>query len=76
MTPEKRKDVVLPPGTYVAEAAWGNCKVCGGWRDLRCGACFTCSDQVAGELVAPGIHKLWDKLRPQNTWFYREDGNG
>lgn len=45
----------------------GHCKVCGSYKDLRMGACFKCSDQVAGKPI-PGGHELWDSKNPENRW--------
>jgi len=59
---------------YVSIAQMGNCMICGEHQDLRCGACFDCSDKVSGELVRPGVHKLWETNNPLNEWFYYEDG--
>jgi hypothetical protein len=56
------------PDAYVSMAMIGNCKVCGTRQDLRCGACFDCSDKVAGEPIQGG-HRLWEKAKPQNFWF-------
>lgn len=66
-------DITIPDGSYVSEAAMGNCKVCGEWQDLRCGACFDCAALVMGRLIEPGVHELWERSRPQNKWFYREE---
>ena len=61
---------VWPEGTYVTMAEMGYCKVCGHHKDLRCGACFTCANQVAGKPI-PGGHELWDKRNPNNRWKVR-----
>lgn len=53
------------------------CSICHQPKDLRFGVCFTCADQVGGELVADGpagrrTHRLWDSRNPANTWFVKE----
>lgn len=55
------------PDAYVAIEQWGDCKVCGNYRDLRCGACFECSSKVNGEPIMGG-HKLWEAENPDNFW--------
>ena len=62
-----------PP--YVSIAQIGNCKICGEEKDLRCGACFQCMAQVAGEKVSATTHKLWDSKDPPNIWYYSETGH-
>lgn len=62
-------------GTYVSIAMHGNCKVCGGYNDLRMGACFDCSDHVEGEKISPTTHRLWDSRNPKNEWFCSEKGH-
>ena len=34
------------PNSYVSHAQFADCMVCGEHKDLRCGACFSCSDKV------------------------------
>ena len=63
---------IFPADAYVAFAQWGNCKVCGRHQDLRMGACFKCSDQVAGKKI-PGGHELWDSKNPDNRWQVKAD---
>lgn len=58
---------MFPPDAYVAMAQWGDCKVCGRHQDLRMGACFKCSDRVAGKPI-PGGYELWDQDNPENRW--------
>lgn len=60
-----------PP--YVAMACFGNCKVCGRYQDLRCGACFACADRVAGKVLTTGadgtvVHRLWSVDNPDIVW--------
>ncbi len=50
-------------GTFVEEAMEGDCNVCGRRRCLYYGACFDCSNKVAGRPI-PGGHELWEKDRP------------
>lgn len=57
----------IPNDAYVAIAQHGTCRVCGGFEDLRCGACFNCSEYVDGHEI-PGGHELWDKRNPENRW--------
>lgn len=48
----------------------GDCMICKKREDLRCGACFTCSDQVSGEPLKSGKgHRLWETKNPDNTWY-------
>jgi len=54
-------------GTYVSIEQWGNCKVCGQYKDLRYGSCFHCSDFVDGKEI-PGGHELWDSRNPTVRW--------
>lgn len=61
--------------TYVSMAQMGNCKVCGDYQDLRCGACFDCSSKVTGEQISEHTHKLWETDNPTNFWFYSENHN-
>ena len=56
------------PNSYVSFAKTGNCMVCGNLEDLRCGSCFHCSSNVDGEKIKGG-HRLWQKDRPENTWY-------
>lgn len=58
--------------TYKVRANIIICKLCGKKKDCRCGTCFDCSQFVAGELVTPGVHRLWDSRNPVNSWYYRE----
>lgn len=60
---------------YVSIAQHGICHICGSHEDLRCGVCWGCSDQVAGEEVSPGVHRLWDSRNPRNEWFYSDSGH-
>jgi len=53
---------------YVASAKFGDCMVCGEYKDLRCGACFHCSDKVKGMKIKGG-HKLWQADKPSNVWY-------
>lgn len=55
------------PDAYVAIQQMGHCQCCGKWQDLRCGACFTCSDHVDGKKI-PGGHELWDTRNPIKRW--------
>ena len=57
---------------YVSVAKWGDCKRCGVYQDLRCGACFKCADKIAGKNHGCGIHELWDKDSPSNRWLVME----
>lgn len=57
---------------YAAMAQTGTCQVCGKEADLRYGACFSCCDQVDGEYLGGGQHKLWDSKNPSNVWFVSE----
>lgn len=66
-TPEQR--------TYVVIEQVGDCRICGQRKDLRCGVCFQCSDQVRGERISPTTHRLWDSANPRNEWFYSEIGH-
>jgi len=59
---------VVVSDTYVSRAQVAGCMICGNTEDLRCGACFTCADQVSGKRVAKG-HKLWDSNNPDNIWY-------
>jgi len=56
------------PDAYIAFRKIGDCMICGKREDLRCGACFQCADQVAGEQIKGG-HRLWDSMNPKNTWY-------
>jgi hypothetical protein len=56
---------------YVSFAQVGKCRVCGERRDLRCGACFACSEFVDGTKI-PGGHELWDRRDPNNRWKVRD----
>ena len=60
---------------YVSITQMGDCKICGQHKDLRCGACFDCADQVAGEKISDTTHKLWDSKNPTNVWYYSETGH-
>jgi hypothetical protein len=60
---------------YVSIAQIGLCKVCGNEDDLRFGACFDCSDFVAGERISQTTHRLWDSRNPTNEWFASETHN-
>ena len=56
------------PGAILSFERIGNCMVCGGLHDLRCGSCFECCSKVDGEPVKGG-HRLWQKDKPENTWY-------
>lgn len=53
---------------YVSGPNIGACQRCGFREDRRMGACFDCSPFVDGEYLGDGVHKLWDKTRPDNVW--------
>lgn len=59
------------PNSYIAFEKMGDCMICGERKDLRCGACFQCSSQIAGEKIKGG-HRLWDSKNPDNTWYVGE----
>ena len=61
----------LPDDDYVAMVQNGYCKVCGPFKDLRCGACYQCAPQVGGRPDGQGGHILWDSKKPTNTWRVR-----
>lgn len=61
------KAMEIPPGCYVSMAEIGHCKVCGAWKDLRMGACFTCCPKVTGQKIDGG-HELWEIENPTNKW--------
>lgn len=60
----------FPDDAYVSVAMMGDCRVCGVRQDLRCGACFHCSDQVDGKKIEGG-HLLWDTKNPKNQWIVK-----
>jgi len=53
---------------YISRQQVADCMICGEKKDLRLGACFECSSQVAGERRPKG-HKLWDSKNPDNSWY-------
>lgn len=57
---------------YVVRANIATCNICGEQKDIRCGACFSCSSFVNGAPVRPGVHKLWDRRNPANFWYEYE----
>ena len=59
----------MPKDGYVAVGMEGHCRMCGKLSDLRCGSCWNCAVHVAGEMVSPGVHRLWDSRNPSNTWL-------
>lgn len=63
--------IIFPDKVYVSQAEMGYCKVCGNWKDLRCGSCEPCCKNVAGKPLKDGGHKLWDNRNPKNYWFIR-----
>lgn len=65
----------MNPDVYVSIRQIANCRICGVRQDLRCGACFNCTDRVTGEKVSDISHKLWDIQNPSNFWFYSQNGN-
>lgn len=60
---------------YVSIEQIGNCKICLREKDLRCGVCWDCCDQVSGEKISNTTHKLWDSQNPINVWYYDEVGH-
>lgn len=53
----------LPDDVLVVSETWGNCNVCGKYRDLMYGACFTCADWVKSD-----GKEAWDVRRPHIRW--------
>ena len=60
---------------YVSIAQMGDCRICGQYADLRCGACWDCMGRVSEEKVSETTHRLWDSENPRNEWFYSESGH-
>lgn len=63
---------------YVIKNHFGDCRICGKHKDLRCGACFNCAKRVNGEKFGTDangleVHKLWDQDNPTNSWLIRID---
>lgn len=54
---------------YISGPNMGPCQRCGFLEDRRMGACFECSAFVDGEPLGDGVHKLWDRTNPSNTWI-------
>ena len=48
---------------------FGDCRLCGEYKDLRMGCCFYCADYVDGKETEEGYHLLWDKDNPSNKWI-------
>ena len=61
-----------PKDAYVSIAQWGNCKVCGAWKDLRYGTCFPCSDFVDG-IEIPGGYEFWDSRNTSVRWKVQDN---
>ena len=62
------------PNSYVSHAQFGDCMVCGEYKDLRCGACFNCSGKVNGEPIKNKKgeiigHRLWAIDNPDKKWI-------
>jgi hypothetical protein len=66
---EAVKQAAKEAGAYLAIEQIGTCRICKKQGDLRCGVCFTCCDQVAGQEIAPGVHLLWDSKNQDNAWI-------
>ena len=53
---------------YVSREQMGECMLCHEHKDLRCGACFQCADNVSGKKIKGG-HRLWQTDKPDNMWY-------
>ena len=62
------------PNSYVSHSQIADCMICSELKDLRCGACFNCSEKVLGKPIknADGKtigHRLWEKGNESNSWI-------